>query len=63
MMLHVFMALKRLMSNTLRLSTFEINQMIGIGRWNKQPTMDLFDRMVILSTCFSNNNVLFNLKY
>ena len=58
----LFMALKSLMPNTLRLSTFEINQM-GVGRWNKQPIIDLYDRMVILSTCFSNNNVLFNLKY
>ena len=59
----LFMALKSLMPNTLRLSTFEINQMMWVGRWNKQPTMDLYDRMVILSTCFSNNNVLLNLKY
>ena len=59
----LFMALTSLMPNTLRLSTFEINQMMGVGRWNKQSTMDLYDRMVILSTCFSNNNVLFNLKY
>ena len=44
----LFMALKSLMPNTLRLSTFEINQMMGVGRWNTQSTMDLYDRMVIL---------------
>ena len=54
----LFMALKSLMPNTLNLSTFEINQMMGVGRWNKQPTMD-YDSMVILSTCISNNNVIF----
>ena len=59
----LFVALKSLMLNTLRLSTFEINQMMGVGRWNKQPKMDLYDRMVILSTRFSNNNVRFNLKF
>ena len=36
-------------------STFEINQKMGLRRQNKQPTTDLYDRMVILWTCFGHN--------
>ena len=43
---------------TTKMLTF-IFQRIRVKRWNKQPTTDLCDRMVILSTIFDHNNDLF----
>ena len=42
-----------------KLLSINKNQRIGVIKRNKQPTTDLCDRMVILSTSFGHNNDLF----
>ena len=48
-----------MIGKTSHYATWNGIQRIGVERQNKQPTTDLYDRMVILSTSFGHNNDLF----
>ena len=48
-----------LISFIINYNIFMLFQRIGVIKRNEQPTTDLCDRMVILSTSFGHNNDLF----